>query len=74
MPAARGRRLERRTRDIPLQRVDGAAGGGRDPGQFPDDEALSGAGQACDEDEARLGRERAEASGQRLIVAREIDA
>jgi len=54
--------------------VHGAAAGGRDPGEFPDDEALSGAGQAGDEDEACLGRKRAEAPGERLVVARGIDA
>jgi hypothetical protein len=42
-------------------------------GQLSDDEALSGARQACDENDAGLRREGPEAPGQRRVVAREID-
>jgi hypothetical protein len=52
----------------------GPAGPGRESGQLLDDEALSGARQAGDENDAGLRGERPETSGQRRVVAAEIDA
>jgi len=61
--------LERRTRDVPLEQVDAPPAGVSEVRELVDQEALAGAGQAGEEDSARVARQGRQRGEQRRALA-----
>jgi len=68
---ARGAGLERRAREVPLEQVNASSAGAREVRELMDQQTLAGAGQAGEEETARLARQARQCHEQRRALAQE---